>query len=220
MEITKKLWTISAVLALSLALVGCSDGAGLDDEGGIGSDEDVVASSAGESRFEEDGSDGSEEVIIGGFSVRGPEDEEIDLPEAEVNPDDVEVYVDSVRPILDEGTRDFSSLVDPEAGVEGQTANLGLDAESVEEALEANEEAFEDLQNLETPSGLGDVQDQLVDSRERAIAAYDNINQPFVNDASADEVADAVEESLPEIKYSNAETRAILHELERASAAS
>lgn len=49
------------------------------------------------------------------------------------------------------------------------------------------------------------------------MSAYDNINQTFVNDASADEVADTVEESLPEIEHSNAETRAILQELERAS---
>ncbi len=40
-----------------------------------------------------------------------------------------------------------------------------------------------------------------------------------MNDASADEVADAVGESLPEIEYSEAETRAILQELERASGA-
>lgn len=227
MEITKKLGVVLGVLVLALALVGCSDGAGLDDEGGVGNDRAVRDS--GESRFEDEGRDRSEdggrdryeeEVTVGGFDIEGPGDEEISIPEAEADPAEVERYVESVRPALDEGTRDFASLVDSEAGLEGETVNLGLSAESVEDALEANEEAFTELQNLETPSGLGEVQDALVDSRERAISAYDNINQTFVNDADAGAVADAVEESLPEIEYANAEARAILQELERAAASS
>lgn len=221
MGTTRKIWAALAVLVLALALAGCSDGAGLDDEEGIGQDADRMASHSGESRFEDDGPGRrSEEAAIGGYSVQGPQDEEISIPEAEGDPGEVAEYAESVRSILDDTGEGFSSLVDPEAGVEGQTANLGLDAEAVEEALEANEDAYQELQNLETPSGLGEVQDALVDSRERAISAYDNINQAFVNDASADEVADAVEESLPEIEYSNAETRAILQELQRASSAS
>ncbi|MDP8952614.1 MAG: hypothetical protein M3N18_10330 [Actinomycetota bacterium] len=218
METKKKLWAVLAVLALSLALAGCSDGAGLDDEGGIGADDDV-ASSSRESRFEEDGSGGYRETKIGGFSVEGPGDEEISIPEAEADPGKVAAYTESVQSILEDDPRGFSSLVDPEAGLQGETVNLGLQAESVEEALEANEGAYEELQQLDTPSGLGEVQDGLVDSRERAISAYDNINQAFVKDASAGEVADAVEESLPEIEYSEAETRALLQELERASGA-
>ena len=217
MEITRKFWTALAVLVLALAVAGCSDGSGLDDEGGIGSDDDV-ASGSRESRFEDrDRSRDFEETEIGGFSVRGPGDEEISIPEAEADPGEVAAYAESVRSVLEDTPRDFSSLVNPEAGVEGETANLGLNAESVEDALEANEDAFAELQNLDTPGGLGEIQDGLVDSRERAIGAYDNINQTFVNDASADEVADAVEESLPEIEYSNAETYAILQELERAN---
>ena len=215
MEIKKKLWAVLAVLALSLALAGCSDGAGLDDEGGIGSDD--VASGSRESRFEEGDHRGRGEMEIGGFSVEGPGDEEISIPEAEADPGEVAEYTESVRSILEDEPRGLSSLVDPDAGLKGGPVNLGLQAEPVEEALEANEGAYEDLQQLDTPSGLGEVQDGLVDSRERAISAYDNINQAFVNDASADEVADAVEESLPEIEYSNAETSAILQELERAS---
>ena len=215
MEITRKFWTASAVLVLALALAGCSDGSGLDDEGGIGSDEDF-ASGSRESRFEDGGPRRSGETEIGGFSVEGPGDEEISIPNAEADPGEVAAYTESVRSVLGDIPRDFSSLVDPEAGLEGQTVNLGLQAESVEDALEANQGASEELQQLDTPSGLGDVQDQLVDSRERVVSAYDNINQTFINDETADEVAGAVEESLPEIEYSNAETRAILQELERA----
>ena len=214
MEATKKLGTVLVVLALSLALAGCSDGTGLDDERGIGADE--IASGSGESRFEEGGSSDSEEVQIGGFSIEGPNDEELSIPEAEATPRDVAAYASSAGSILDDSVRDFSSLVDPEAGLQGDTANLGLNAESVEDALETNEEALEELQNLETPGDLGDVHEGFVDSRERTVLAYDNINQTFVNDAGADEVADAVKENLPEIEYSNAETRAILQELERA----
>ena len=216
METTRKLWTVLAVLVLALALAGCSDGSGLDDERGIGSDEDFGQGSR-ESRFEDDGPRRSGEMEIGGFSVEGPAGEEISIPEAEADPGEVAAYTESVRSVLDDTPREFSSLVDPEAGLEGQTVNLGLEAESVEDALEANQGAYEELQQLDTPSGLGDVQEQLVDSRARVVSAYDNINQTFVNDASADEVADAVEESLPEIEYSNAETRALLQELERAS---
>ena len=216
MDVTKKLWAVLAVLTLSLALAGCSDGSGLDDEGGIGSN-DGSASGSRESRFEEDDSAGSGEVEIGDFSVRGPGDEEISIPEAEADPGELAAYNESVRDTLEDVPRDLSALVDPEAGLEGETANLGLSAESVEDALEANQGALEELQQLDTPSGLGEIQDGLVDSRERAISAYDNVNQAFVNDANADDVADAVEESLPEIEYSNAETSAILQELERAN---
>ena len=214
MEITKKLGTILAVLALSLALAGCSDGAGLDDEGRFGDGREGHR----EGRFEEGGgSRGSGETEIGGFSIEGPAGEEISIPEGDPDPGEASAYTESVRSILDDNPRDLSSLVDTEAGLEGETVNLGLDAESVQDALDANQEAYEDLQELETPGGLGDVQDALLDSRETAVSAYDNINQAFINDASADEVADAVEESLPEIEYSNAETSAILQELQRAS---
>ena len=214
MEITKKLGAILAVLALSSALAGCSDGAGLDDEGRFGD----RGEGSREGRFEEGGgSRGSGETEIRGFSVEGPGGEEISIPEGEPDPGEAAAYTESVRSILDDDPRDLSSLVDPEAGLEGETVNLGLSAESVQDALDANQEAYEDLQELETPGGLGDVQDALLDSRETAISAYDNINQAFINDASADEIADAVEESLPEIEYSNAETSAILQELERAS---
>ena len=214
MEVRRKLWTVLGVLTMSLALAGCSDGAGLDDERGIGSRDDV-GSGFRESRFEEGRSDGSGEVEIGGFSVPGPQDEEISIPEAEADPGEVAAYAESVGSILEDEPRAFSPLVDPEAGLEGETVNLGLNAEAVEDALETNEEAYEELQQLDTPSGLGDVQDGLLDSRERAIAAYDNINQACVNDASADVVAVAVEESLPEIEYSNAESSAIYYTLGR-----
>lgn len=214
-ETKRKFGAALAVLVLSFALAGCSDGAGLDDEGGIGDDEDMANS--GESRFGDDGPRGREEREIGGFSIDGPEGQEISVPEAEAEPDEVASYTGSVRSILEDGPQGLSSLVDPEAGLEGSTVNLGLGTESVEDALEANEEALEELQQLDTPGGLGDIQDGLVDSRERAVAAYDGINQAFINDASADEIADVVEESLPEIEYSEAETRAILQELERAS---
>ena len=208
--------TLCMASFLALALAGCSDGRGLDDNGGIGVNADR-ASGLGEGRFEEDSPRRSDETQIGGFSVRGPEDEEISIPEAEAHPGEVVAYTESVQDTLEGSTRDLSSLVTPEAGLQGETVNLGLQADSIQEALQANEDALDELQQLDTPSGLGDVQDQLVNSRERAIAAYENINQAFVNDASADDVADAVEESLPEIEYSDAETRAILQELDRAS---
>ncbi|CAA9489269.1 MAG: hypothetical protein AVDCRST_MAG25-3268 [uncultured Rubrobacteraceae bacterium] len=222
---TRKFWAVLAVLVLAFALAGCSDGTGIDDEQGIGS-EDALASGLdegsdgggrdGESRLEEGGPDDSGEVRIGGFTVQGPDDEEISIPEAELDAEDVEEYAGLVGPTLDESTQDFSSLVDTEAGLQGETTNLSLSAESVEEALETNQGALEELQNLDMAGGVGDIHDGLVDSRQRAVSAYNDINQAFVNDESSDEVAEAVEENLPEIEYANAETRAILQELERA----
>ena len=225
MKTTRKFWAVLAVLVLAFALAGCSDGTGLDDEQGIGS-EDALASGFDEgrddggrddgSRLEEGGSDDRGEVRIGGFTVQGPDDEEISIPEAELDAEDVEEYTGFVGPTLDESTRDFSSLVDTEAGLQGETTNLSLSAESVEEALETNQGALEELQNLDMAGGVGDIHDGLVDSRQRAVSAYNDINQAFINDESSDEVAEAVEENLPEIEYANAETRAILQELERA----
>ena len=221
MDITRKFWAVLAVFVLAFALAGCSDGSGLDDEQGIGSEDALVASGSNEDRSDEghleEGRRDDGETRVGGFSVRGPDDEEITIPEAEVDSEDVEEYIGFVRPTLDESTRDFSSLVDPEAGLQGATTSLSLSAEAVEEALEANEEAYEEMQDLDIPGDLGSIHDGLEDSRERSVSAYNNINQAFVNDESSDEVADAIEESLPEIEHSNAETRAILQELERAS---
>ncbi len=225
MQTTRKFWAALAVFVLAFALAGCSDGNGLDDERGIGSEDALAASGSDEGRSErgdleeghrEDGGQSDGETRVGGFSVRGPDDEEIIIPEAEVDSENVEEYIGFVRPTLDESTRDFSSLVNSEAGLQGDTTNLSLSAESVEEALETNQEAYEELRNLDMGGAVGDIHDRLVDSRERAVSAYSEINQAFVNDESSDEVAETVEENLPEIEYSNAETRAILQELERA----
>lgn len=216
MGTTRKIWAALAVLVLAFALAGCSDGGGLDDERGIGSDERRDGERGDEGRVEEGrrGDDG--ETRVGGFSVRGPDGEEITIPEAEVDQEDVEEYIGFVSPTLDESTRDFSSLVDSGASLQGSTASLSVSAESVEEALKANEESFESMQDMDIPGDLGDIHDELVDSRERAISAYNGINQAFVNDGDSGDVSDAIEDSLPEIEHSTFETRAILQELERA----
>lgn len=194
---------------LALALAGCG-GSGLDDEQGFGNDGEEVG--FGERpRAEGD----EEEVVVGGFTVEGPNGREISVPEAAVERQAVEEYVNQVRPIVEDTARDLSGVITPEAELEDQTLTLSIEVESIEEAQEAAQEGLEELRQVTPPEDLEPVHEQLIAAYEEALPAYANIIEAFYGgDVGA--LTSAVQESLPEIEQLVAQARAILQELERA----
>lgn len=192
-----------ATILLALALAGC--GAEEQDselENGPSSEEQASAQEVE-----------SNEVDVGGFVIEGPT-EEISIPETTVEREDLENYVQSVQPIIEDSARNISRFIDPRVELQDQRLTLSVEAESIEEARAAAEDGLEALRQVEPPEGLEPVHELLVAAYVQAIAAYDNVIQAF-DSGDVDTLVDAVEENLPEIEQFTAETRAILQELDR-----
>ncbi len=204
---TRKVWAPIVAGLLALALAGCGDGSGLDDEGGIGRDEGVGSG--------ERGAGEAEEVVVGGFTIEGPDGREISVPEATVERRAVEEYVDEVRPIIEDTARDLSGVIRPEAKLEDRTLTLSIEVESIQQAQAAAREGLEELRQIDPPEDLAPVHEQLVSAYEAALPAYDDIIAAFEGDDVGTLTA-AVRENLPEIEHLVAQARTILQELERA----
>jgi hypothetical protein len=183
---------------LVLTLAGC--GAANEEQG---------------SEPEGDASAESNEVAFGGFSIEGPAGREIAIPETMVERDDLESYVPSVRPVVENTALDVSRFVDPSVELQDQTLTVSVGVESLEEARATVQSGLEDLQEIEPPESLEPVHELLVASYVQALAAYGDIIQAFES-GDVDVLAEAVQDNLPEIEQFNAETRAITQELERA----
>lgn len=194
----KKITTLLTAGLLVLTLAGC--GAANEEQG---------------SEPESGASAESSEVIIGGFSIEGPAGREISVPATTVERDDLESYVPSVRPVVENTALDLSRFVDPSVELQDQTLSVSVGVESLEEARATVQSGLEDLQEIEPPESLEPVHELLVASYVQALAAYDEIIQAFES-GDADVLAEATRENLPEIEQFNAETRAITQELERA----
>jgi predicted small secreted protein len=202
-EEMKRTGAVISALLLALALAGCG-GQGIDEEG-IGRDDRVGERAAGD----------EEEVVVGGFTVEGPDGREISIPETTVNREMVEQYVEQVRPIIEDTARDVSTVIQPEAELEDQTLTLSIEVESIEEAQEAAREGLEELRQIQPPDDLENVHEQLVAAYETALPAYEDIIEAFdSNDIGV--LTNAVQENLPQIEQLVAEARSILQELERA----
>jgi len=155
----------------------------------------------------------SNEVDVGGFVIEGPT-EEISIPEATVEREDLEDYVQSVQPIIEDSARNISRFIDPRVELQDQRLTLSVEAESIKEARAAAEDGLEALRQVEPPEGLEPVHELLIAAYVQAIAAYDNVIQAFES-GDVDTLVDAVGENLPEIEQFTAATRAILQELDR-----
>ncbi len=156
----------------------------------------------------------TDEVEVGGFVMRGPGGDEIIVPEVIAEREDVENYLQSVRPVLWDTNWELSQLIDPNIELQDQTLTLNIEVESIEQADEAVEAGLEDLRALEPPEGLGLIHTQLLEAYERALPAYDDILEAF-NSGDVNQLAEEMREGLPEIELFNATTRATLQELER-----
>ena len=203
----KKIGALLVAGSLALALAGCADGSGLDEEGGIGKDEGAGSA--------EQAADDADVVVVGGFATEGPDGREIAVPEATVERQAVEEYVNQVRPIIEGTVRDLSGVIRPEARLEDRTLTLSIEVESIEEAQEAAREGLEELRQITPPEDLEPIHEQLVGAYEEALPAYEDIIRAFESDDVGTLTA-AVQENLPEIEQLVAQARTILQELERA----
>ncbi len=154
-------------------------------------------------------------VVVGGFDVVGPTGEVIDVPAVSTEPSDAEIYLDAVRPVLEDTNRDLARQINPSAELQNQTLTLSIEVESIEQADEAVEGGLEVLRYVEPPDSLEPIHQLLVASYEEAILAYDNLLEAF-GSGDLNELAAAAQTSLPEIQQFNATGRAILQELDRA----
>ncbi len=177
----------------------------------------VLASCGGgeEEAAQEEETASDEPVVVGGFAVVGPTGEIIDVPAVTTEPSDAEIYLDAVRPVLEDTSRDLSRQISPSAELQNQTLTLSIEVESIEQADEAVEEGLEVLRYVEPPDSLEPIHQQLVASYEEAVLAYDSLLEAF-GSGDLDELAAAAQTSLPEIQQFNATGRAILQELDRA----
>ena len=199
----KKLAITIAFASLAFALAAC----GQDEQTNTGQNDGAPP---GEQPSSTEGL-----VFVGGFTIEGPNGNEIIVPETTVSREVVEDYADNVRPIVEDTARDLSSVVDPSARLENETLVLSVEVESIERAKEAAEEGLRQLQEIEVPEELETIHEQLVTAYEEALPAYENIIEAFDSD-DVNVLARAVRESLPEAEQSFAEARTILQELQRA----
>ncbi len=201
----KKIRMLIAIGIVGLALGGCGGGGeqGSEPENGGSLPEEQASSQEIESN----------EVIMGGFTVEGPTGE-IYVPTTIVEREAVENYVQSVRPIVEDTSRDLSEFVDPSVELQDRTLTLSVQAESIEEARAAAEDGLEALRLVVPPEGMEPIHEALVAAYVQGLAAYDNVIQAF-DSGDVGTLANAVQENLPEIDQLNAGTRAILQELER-----
>ena len=195
--------TLIATILLMLALAGC----GQSEE----AKENLEKAEEEQTSVEEVASN---EVVIGGVSIEGPNGREISIPETTVEREDVENYVQSVRPIIQDSARDLSEFIDPTVELQNQMLTMSIEAESLEEARAKVEDGLEALRAVEPPKGLEPVHELLIAAYVQALAAYNNMIQASES-GDVDVLADAVQENLPEIEQFTAETRAILQEFER-----
>lgn len=156
------------------------------------------------------------EAAVGGFVVESPNAPETTIPQVSVSQADAREYLDQVQPIIEDSVRDVSGLAQPDVSLENGNLSLDLPVSSLEEARGNIQNGLDQLRQTEPPQSLEPINQQLIESFERVLPAYDNIIEA-ANSGDAGRISDAVQENLPRIERFNAEARAILQDLEQAA---
>jgi hypothetical protein len=178
----------------------------------------LALAGCGGGQEEEEGatSNGEEEVVVGGFAVVGPDEEVTDVPAVITDRSDVQTYLETVRPVLEDTSSDLDRQINPSsAELQNQTLTLSIEVESIEQAEEAVDEGLEDLLQVEPPESLEPIHELLVESYEEVVPAYNNLLAAF-NSGDVNELNETAQSSVPEIVQFTATTRSILQELDRA----
>ena len=176
-------------------------------------EQEPVRANAETTRVEGAAGDG---VEVGGFTVGGFDAPDVEVPRVTATREDVLRYLDRVEPVIGESARDVSEVVRPEARVQDGRVELGVDVAPVEEARQAAQQNLERLRQVQPPEKLEPIQNQLVDSYEKALPAYDNIIEAF-DSGDPERLQEAVRENLPLIEQFNAVERGILQDLQEAT---
>lgn len=153
---------------------------------------------------------------VGGFVVESPNAPDTTIPQVNASQADAREYLDQVQPIIEDSVRDVSGLAQPEVSIENGNLSLDLPVASLEEARGNIQEGLDQLRQTEPPQSLEPINQQLIESFERVLPAYDNIIEA-ANSGDVGRISDAVQENLPRIERFNAEARAILQDLEQAA---
>jgi malonyl CoA-acyl carrier protein transacylase len=201
-ETMRKLVMLFSAGFLSLALVCCGPS--------------EAAKENVEKAQEQQPKEAEEQIAIGGFEVEGLEGREIEVPEATVDREYIEEYLEEVRPIVENTTQDLSRVVSPSARLGNRALILTIEVESIEQARQEAREGRRQLRQLEPPENLEPVHERLIDTYEDALPAYENIIEAF-NGEDVGTLTETVQESLPEIEQAIVEERSILQELQRAA---
>lgn len=157
-----------------------------------------------------------EEVTVGGFSVSDPGFPEFDVPGATVPQEAVSEYLDKVQPVVEGSTRDVSDLFRSEASVQDGDLTLNVGTETLENARDDVRSGLDQLRGVGAPESLEPIDEQLLSSFNRGLAAYNNMINA-IESGESQRVNDAVQNSLPRIERFNTEAGAIVQNLEAAT---
>ncbi len=196
----KQVRILALAVLLSLTLAGCGGG---QTQGNTSENEDEAFTQAT-----------SDEVVIGGFAIDGPAGREISIPETVAEREDVENYVQTVRPIVEQSALGLFRFIDPSAELQEGRLTLGIEVEPIEEARAEVDDGLAALQLIVPPEDMEPVHELLIAAYVQGVSGYDNIIDAFES-GDLEVLTNALQENLPEIEQLTAETRAILQELNR-----
>ncbi len=157
-----------------------------------------------------------EVVSVGGFSVEHPDGGETTVPQVTVEREEVQRYQEQVRPVIEDTVRDVSDLVQADVGLENGNLSFDVEVASLEDARASVRDGLERLREIEPPEDLVPIHQRLIETYEEALPAYDEIIEA-AESGDPQRMSAAVSENLPRIESFNAETRAILQDLQQAA---
>lgn len=159
---------------------------------------------------------GNEEVVVGGFVVESQDTPETTVPEVSVSRSDAQDYLNQIQPIVDNSVQDVSNLAQPEVRVENGSLTLDLPVNRLQSSRNDLRDGLDQLRQVQPPPSLEPINQQLIESYERALPAYTEIIEA-ANSGDVGRISNAVQENLPRIERFNAEARAIIQDLEQAA---
>lgn len=191
---------LALTILLSLTLAGCGGG---QTQRNTSENEDEASTQAM-----------GDEVAIGGFTIDGPAGRKISIPETVAEREDVENYVQSVRPIVEQSALGLFRFVDPSTELQEGTLTIGIGVEPIEDAQAKVDDGLAALRLIVPPEDMEPTHELLIAAYVQGLSGYDNIIDAFES-GDLEVLANALQENQPEIEQLTAETRAILQELER-----
>ena len=211
------------VAVLALAALGCEPEEGTQDDAAAPEETARGGTVVEETEaFEGTTTDGTAEqtapgvVSVGGFSVEGPDGEEITVPQVTAEREEVQRYREQVEPVTEGTARDVSDLVQGDVRLEDGSLSLDVEVTSLEEARASVRDGLEQLREVNPPEDLEPVHRQLIEAYEQSLPAYDEIVEA-ADSGDPQRVSTAVRDNLPRIERLNETSEAILQDLERAA---
>ncbi len=219
--------TVAAMLVVALAMfvAGCggetseSQPATTDSGSAAGGDTSTGSASGRQGGQTEAGSAGGgsgEQVSVGGYTVGGGGLPETSIPEVMVDQAEAQRYLNQVRPIVQNTARDVTDTLDAEPRLENGNLTLNLDLDAVEDARNSARQGLQELQDVQTPEGLGPINQQLTSAYEDVIPAYNDILEA-ARGGDAEQTISAIQDNLPRVEVFGEEVNSITQDLDQAT---